>query len=75
MSPNCPSDMGLPVDLLHWDDQVLLAAGQSLREVKQEVSQWLVRFQGMHGLVVLTGAMSTQIREVQTLLTLMGKVA
>lgn len=75
LSPSCALDMNVSVDLLYWNNEVLLVAAESLREVKQEIDQWLACFQGMHGLVVLTGAMSSQIREVQTLLTLMGKVA
>jgi hypothetical protein len=62
------------------DSVAVLVLGQSalrcdtgnLRALGAQISAWLTGFSGEHGLVVLDGQLAGKVKEVQTLLELMG---
>lgn len=62
----------LSIPVLHLGSSALRCTEVNLRSARSVINTWLATFSGDHGLVLLDGQMSGQIKEVQTLLELMG---
>jgi hypothetical protein len=60
------------VPVLILGESSLLLAAKDLRAARIEINAWLASFNGDHGLVILNDTLAAQIKEVQTLLELMG---
>jgi len=58
--------------ILHLGSSALRCTEVNLRSARSVINTWLATFSGDHGLVLLDGQISGQIKEVQTLLELMG---
>lgn len=71
---------GLPlvdtdVPVLQLGSTALSCIADDLRSARTAINPWLSAFSGDHGLVVLDGSIAGKIKEVQTLLELMGGIS
>jgi hypothetical protein len=62
----------LSIPVLQFGDSALRCDGTNLRSAQKTIARWQGAFAGEHGLIVLDGSMANQVKEVQTLLELMG---
>jgi len=60
------------VTMLQFGSTALRCTEDDLRSARVQINSWLATFSGDHGLIVLDGSIASQIKEVQTLLELMG---
>jgi hypothetical protein len=60
------------IPVLRLGDSVLFCHADGLRMARAQIDAWLKDFTGEHGLIMLDGQIVSQIKEVQTLLELMG---
>jgi hypothetical protein len=72
LAGDVPAVESLSIPVLQFGDSALRCDDTNLRSTQKTIATWLASFSAMHGLVVLDGPIAGQIKEVQTLLELMG---
>lgn len=67
-------EIKLPVAVLYLGKEVLLYRAKTLREGRNQIMTWLEGdFVAQHGLILLDDAIAYQIKDVQTMLVLIGE--
>jgi hypothetical protein len=72
LAADLPAVDSRSIPVLQFGDSALRCDDTNLRSAQKTIARWQCSFSGEHGLIVLDGLMAKQIKEVQTLLELMG---